>query len=151
MTDSANPPPPAAGAHPFTMDGHEDAIYYALAHGGSDQFDRGWAGAQLDLPGLRAGQVDAAFWAIFTSGEARADYEPGPCVAEVDAQLDGYRTWLAANAAYRSILSAADLQAVAADAARAGDGAPAPFGVLLHCEGARGIAGLDHLQALHAL
>ncbi len=134
----AAPPP-----HPFTMDGHEDALYYADAHGGPAVFDAGAPGLQLDLPGLRAGQVDASFWAIFTAGEARETHDPEACVAEVDTMIAGYHAWLDDNPAYRLVRLAADLPDEDAAAA------PGPFHVLLHCEGARGIAGLTHLQALH--
>jgi membrane dipeptidase len=132
------------------MDGHEDAIFYAQEHGGPHQFDAGWPGAQLDLPGLHTGQVDASFWAVFIPGEVRVAHEPALCVAEVDAAMAGYRTWLDGHPAYRLIYNAANLEAVVAGAAQARAGHPAPFGVLLHCEGARGIAGLEHLRALYA-
>ncbi|MDQ2809697.1 MAG: dipeptidase [Chloroflexota bacterium] len=131
----------------FVMDGHQDALFYAAAYGGTARFDAGWAGAQLDLPGLRAGGVDAAFWAIFGVGEVRPIHDSVACAAEVDALLAGYRAWIDGNPAYRLIGDAAELEALATAAAA---DAPRPLGVLLHCEGARGIAGLDHLAALHA-
>lgn len=137
----------AETAHLFTMDGHQDAIYYAAAHGGRTAFDAGWTGAQLDLPGLRAGQVDASFWAIFIPGEAGPAYDPDRCAAEVDEQLADYHAWIASNPAYRLLQAADDLDALAE---AAGGPGPAPFGVLLHCEGARGIAGLEHLARLQA-
>ncbi len=133
----------------FVMDGHQDALFYASAYGGTTRFDAGWEGAQLDLPGLRAGGVDAAFWAIFGVGEVRPAHDPAACAAEVDALLTGYRAWIDNNPAYRLISDAADLAALANTVTAATD-APHSLGVLLHCEGARGIAGLDHLAALHA-
>jgi membrane dipeptidase len=130
------------------MDGHEDALYYAQAHGGPSAFDAGIAGSQLDGPGLRAGEVDAAFWAIFAPGEVEEAHDAAGTAREVDALLAGYRAWIDGSDAYRLLLGPADIDA-AAEAAEAG-GAAAPFGALLHLEGARGVAGLEHLRALHA-
>ncbi|MGI8588384.1 MAG: dipeptidase [Chloroflexia bacterium] len=129
--------------HPFTMDGHQDAIYYAAAHGGTAAFDAGWEGAQLDLPNLRAGEVDASFWAIFGVGEMLDEHEPAACADEVDELMARYLAWVGGNPEYRLILDASDLRSTAAA------GGEAAFGVLLHCEGARGIAGPEHLGALH--
>jgi len=146
---AAHDPQSAIRNPQFVMDGHQDALYYATMHGGTARFDAGWAGAQLDLPGLRAGGVDAAFWAIFGAGEVRPAHDPAACAAEVDTLLADYRAWIDGNPAYRLIGDAADLAALA-DAAHETTAAPRPLGVLLHCEGARGIAGLEHLAALHA-
>jgi membrane dipeptidase len=139
----------AAPTHPFTMDGHQDAVYYARHLGGTERFDAGVAEAQLDLPGLRAGQVDASFWAIFGEGEVRPEHDLVACVAEVDDLLARYRAWLADHPAYTLMLNASDLATVAS-AATGAQTEPAPFGVLLHLEGARGLSGPVHLHELHA-
>ncbi|HMA37241.1 MAG TPA: membrane dipeptidase [Chloroflexia bacterium] len=144
------PGDPALAAPPFTIDGHQDALFYAAANGGEAAFDAGSPSLQIDLPGLRAGGVDAAFWAIFGECEQADVHDPATAAGEVDRLLARYCAWIARNPAYRVLCDAGDLQA-AADAARAAAGGPAaPFGVLLHCEGARGIAGLEHLRALQA-
>jgi membrane dipeptidase len=132
----------------FVMDGHQDALYYAGHNGGTARFDAGWAEAQLDLPSLRASRVAASFWAIFGEGEIRPEHDAPACVAETDRLMAGYRAWIESRPAeYQLLLTAADLDALAG-AVEAGE--TAPFGVLLHCEGARGIGGPDHLAALHA-
>jgi membrane dipeptidase len=141
MIDEAHPAP-----HPFTLDGHEDAYLYAQMIGGPDAFDAGVPDAQLDLPGLRAAEVDAAFWAIFVEGE-EAEIPDGPaCADQVDEMLAGYRAWIDDSPHYHLVRRFADLEALAA----ADRDAHTPLGVLLHCEGARGIAGPAHLYALHA-
>ncbi|HUS16934.1 MAG TPA: membrane dipeptidase [Chloroflexia bacterium] len=156
--------PATRAARPFTMDGHQDALFYAQAYGGTAVFDAGGPTAQLDLPGLRAGEVDAALWAVFGHAEQQEPYDPATAIAETDTLLDGYRAWVAGNPAYRLLYDAADVQELAQRhaATTAGDptelseagpyhaSEPEPFGVLLHCEGARGIAGVTHLEALHA-
>ncbi len=138
-----NPPPPAT-EHPFTIDGHIDAIYYALAHGGADAFFTADATAQAGLVGLRQGGVDAAFFAIFGHGEMPEAHDPAACASEVDALMAHYAAWVAAGAPLRAIRSAADLDALAAQTPDI-----RPFGVIIHCEGTRGIRDLDHLHQLH--
>ncbi len=146
ITAESNNPHSALRTPQFVMDGHQDALYYASIYGGTQRFDSGWEGAQLDLPSLRAGGVTAAFWAIFGAGEVRPAHDPAACAAEVDTLLAGYHAWIDGNPDYRLIKDTADLEALAAEPPAAGQ----PLGVLLHCEGARGIAGLDHLAVLHA-
>ena len=107
----------------------------------------GIAGSQLDGPGLRAAGVDAAFWAIFAPGEVTEAHDAAATAGEVDALLTDYRAWIDGSDGYRLLLGPADIDA-AAEAVQAGAGAP--FGALLHLEGARGVAGLEHLRALHA-
>jgi membrane dipeptidase len=131
--------------HPFTVDGHIDAIYYALAHGGADAFFTADASAQASLAGLRQGGVDAAFFAIFGHGEQPETADLAACIAETDALLDHYVAWTAAGAPLRAIRVARDLEDLAGQ-----DGGPRPFGVIIHIEGTRGIRDLDHLQRLHA-
>lgn len=129
---------------PFTIDGHIDALYYALAHGGPDAFFAAEATAQASLPGLRQGGVDAAFFAIFPHAEMPETADPVAAAAEVDTLMTGYAAWVAAGHPLRAIRSASDLDALAAT-----DG-DRPFGVIIHCEGTRGIRDLDHLHALYA-
>ena len=130
--------------HPFTIDGHIDALYYALAHGGPDAFFTADATAQASLPGLRQGEVDAAFFAIFPPAEMPVANDPTSAAAEVDTLMASYAKWVAAGAPLRVIQSAQDLDALAAGAGER------PFGVIIHCEGTRGIRDLDHLHMLHA-
>ena len=136
--------------HPFTVDGHIDAIFYALAHGGAHRFFADEPGAQVSLPALRRGGVDAAFLAIFGQGELAAVHDPEAAAAETDALMAGYAAWCAPGTSVRAVRSAADLEAIEVAAAGATPAAPAPFGAVIHCEGARGIRDPDHLHALHA-
>jgi membrane dipeptidase len=69
--------------------------------------------------------------------------DPAAAGAEVDALLAGYAAWVDPGGPLCAIRSAPDLEALAADGDR-------PFGVIIHCEGARGIRDLDHLHRLHA-
>jgi membrane dipeptidase len=134
-------------SHPFTMDGHIDALYYAQAHGGGDSFLSSDESAQAGLRGLRRGQIDAAFFAIFPQAEIPVEHDPAAAAIEVDALMAGYSAWVAAGDPMRAIRSAADLEQIAG-AGENRDPAP-PFGVLIHCEGARGIRDLAHLHQLH--
>lgn len=139
MDQSAQP-----SNHPFTIDGHIDAIYYALAHGGPDAFFAADATAQASLAGLRAGGVDAAFFAIFGQGEQPEVGDAAACVAETDELLRHYTAWVAAGAPLRAIRAGRDLDELAAAAP-----GQRPFGVIIHIEGTRGIRDLDHLYRLH--
>jgi membrane dipeptidase len=130
--------------HPFTLDGHIDAIYYALAHGGADAFFTADATAQASLAGLRAGGVDAAFFALFGQGEQPEAGDLAACVAETDQLMDHYADWVAPGAPMRAIRTSRDLEELAAAAP-----GPRPFGVIIHIEGTRGIRDLDHLHRLH--
>src|SRR4051812_1394988 len=127
------------------MDGHNDALYYARLSGGTERFDQVFEGAQLSLPALRAGGVDACFFAIFGFEEETEEHHPAPAAAEVDEMIAAFLAWLNGSPEYRLILSAADLNAVAGSATVASH----PFGVLLHLEGTRGVRDLDHLRRLY--
>jgi membrane dipeptidase len=134
-----------AAVHPFTVDGHIDAIYYAMAHGGPEAFFTADATAQASLAGLRQGGVDAAFFAIFGAGEQPEAHDPDACADETDQIMGAYAGWVAAGAPLRAIRAAHDLDALAALPLK-----ERPFGVIIHSEGTRGIRDLDHLHRLHA-
>ena len=129
---------------PFTIDGHIDAIYYALAHGGAAAFFTADATAQASLAGLRQGGVDAAFFAIFGQGEQPETPDLAACIEETDALMGQYAAWTAAGTPLRAIRTARDLDDLAGQAAE-----QRPFGVIIHIEGTRGIRDLDHLHRLH--
>src|SRR6187549_1878423 len=118
-----------ANPHPFTIDGHIDAIYYSLAHGGPDAFFTADATAQAGLTGLRAGGVDAAFFAIFGHGELPEAHDPVACAEETDVMMGHYADWVAAGAPLRAIRTAHDLDDLAAQPA-----GERPFGVIIHSE-----------------
>ena len=58
--------------------------------------------------------------------------------------MAGYARWVTPGTLLRAIHRATDMEALAA----AQD--ERPFGIIIHCEGARGIRDLDHLHRLHA-